>query len=263
MNKKENIDIYFDLFMELTNKLNEDVCLKGNILLNKLYKERARATKDLDMDIKVSKIIYRDKVVPLLREFADKLIKRGLADRYKVRNENNDKTMGGILVFKSGGDNKKDVIVYSADINLGNSLFGDKIYVIGGCEFRGYSLERVLCDKIIATLMDTEKRRVKDYYDILLIMRLEPDIDFDKVIKYIVQKQKGVDDTLTLFKNVLYLESDLMILYDRWEDFNRTELGSININTIGFSEMYNSYTRVVSKIEQLIMDKYKEGELKW
>ena len=99
MNKKENIDIYFDLFMELTNKLNEDVCLKGNILLNKLYKERARATKDLDMDIKVSKIIYRDKVVPLLREFADKLIKRGLADRYKVRNENNDKTMGGILVF--------------------------------------------------------------------------------------------------------------------------------------------------------------------
>ena len=111
--------------------------------------------------------------------------------------------------------------------------------------------------------MDTEKRRVKDYYDILLIMRLEPDIDFDKVIKYIVQKQKGVDNTLTLFKNVLYLESDLTILYDKWEDFNKTELESLNINTISFSEMYNTYTRVVSKIEQLIMDKYKEGELKW
>lgn len=61
MNKKENIDSYFHLFMKLTNKLNEDVCLKGNILLNNLYKEKARATKDIDMDIKASKIIYRDK----------------------------------------------------------------------------------------------------------------------------------------------------------------------------------------------------------
>ena len=263
MSKKENIDIYFNLFITISNKLNEDVCLKGNILLNKLYKERSRATKDLDMDIKASKNIYRDKVVPLLKEFAEDLISSGLADRYRIKNENNDKTMGGISIYKYEGCNVKDSLIYSADINLGNSIFGDTIYVIEGCEFRGYSIERVICDKIIATLSDKDNRRVKDYYDIYLIREMESNLDYTKIVDYIIQKKGGIENVLTLLKNFPFLEEDVIELKSKWEDFLSTELKELQVNVILFSDMFRVYTLLVSKIEQLILEIKLEGKLRW
>ncbi len=263
MSKKENIDIYFDLFITINNKLNEDVCLKGNILLNKLYKEKARATKDLDMDIKVSKMVYREKVIPLLKEFAEDLISRGLADRYRIKNEGNDKTMGGISIYKYEGCNVKDSLIYSADINLGNSIFGDTIYVIEGCEFRGYSIERVICDKIIATLSDKDNRRVKDYYDIYLIREMESNLDYTKIVDYIIQKRGSVESTLTLLKSFPFLEENLMVLKSKWEDFLSTDLKELQVNVIHFSDMFRVYTLLVSKIEQMALEIKTEGELRW
>lgn len=57
------IDFYLDLFLEITNYIKDSIFLKGNILLNKLLPEMARATKDLDFDV-LNKEIFKEFIKP-------------------------------------------------------------------------------------------------------------------------------------------------------------------------------------------------------
>ena len=45
------LDRYFDLYLELARSVKDVVILKGNILLNKLFSDTARLTRDLDLSI--------------------------------------------------------------------------------------------------------------------------------------------------------------------------------------------------------------------
>ena len=243
--KLTDLDMYIELFIEIAKETDNLVKLKGNILLNQLLRETARLTKDLDFDVSMSVEQYNRVIVPLLTKFAERLISEGKADEYTIR-EISENTGGDIKIFKRIGD--KTVTVYSVDTNIKHDIrTGSSKYVINNYEILGSSLERILADKCLATLSYKRFRRIKDFYDIFIILNSDLNFDVSEVLELMVlsTSKEEVKELL----EVLPFSDEIMKQSEHaWKKFSLTRFSGAEIGKPNFINMYDVVTTLYDSL---------------
>ena len=168
---------------------------KGGYMLNKLLKGDSRMTHDVDFSVK-SYETYEE-LKRLLSNIAEKFKQAGLISDYHVK-ENISPTMsGGIDMYGSNGTKALGV-----DIGLHDIGWGVTDYTLDIAKVKGFEIERMLADKIIAILSRKRFRRAKDLYDFWAITNIF-DFDFQKLIGYIERRGNAEWDNLPFSNEVL------------------------------------------------------------
>ena len=211
--KSKMLEDYFGLFMSISENYPDLISIKGNILLNKILPYKARSTKDLDMDIVMKKESYEENIVPYLVDFAEYLIVQERATSYKLREVKDDLTMGGIIIYNESAENK--AISYSVDINLREELVGVCKYDIRGVEFLGNSVDKILSDKISTSLSNKRYRRIKDFYDIFILMNSDIRINVDRVVE-IINEVHGEDAAFGMLDGFPFTPEEILKLQHAW-----------------------------------------------
>lgn len=190
-------ELYLQLFIEMSKILGDNVFLKGSVLLGNLLPDVARATKDLDCSI-LNKELYNSHIVPCLDMFARKVMRPGWT--YRVSSIT-DIQSGGVKIYDA--DSK---IVYSVDVSVSKTeLLGVTFHNICGRNVFGSSIEKILADKCIATLSRQRFRRVKDFYDLYIILQSKLAYNIEDVMK-IMLASRPREEIADLLNNVPFSE---------------------------------------------------------
>lgn len=183
------LDIYFDLFKRLSDACDGRIFLKGNILLNKLLPETARATKDLDASV-FELDLYPSKIVPVLESFAAEIIANGEADRFSIKPEILPHMSGGITMYDTNGS-----AVFAVDISLTENSIGQFVgYSFDSGDVLGSSIEKIFCDKCLSTLSRKRFRRIKDFYDLYILLKSQTRYDL-ALVKSLMVAKVGEEET--------------------------------------------------------------------
>jgi len=211
LSRENLIEVYMGLFMQVAREISDDVMLKGNVLLNNILPDTARSTIDLDLSV-FSISVYSTFVKPKLVQFADKLIKEGIAARYTVKEEVTGNIAGGIKIYDENG-----TILYAVDVSLSkDSGFACMVYNFSGEYALGATIEKILADKILATLSQTRFRRVKDFYDLYIILHARLLYNADIIYRIMLEK-KTQAEIEELFDRFPFNELILVHLEHAWE----------------------------------------------
>lgn len=217
--KLHELEVYTDLFLELSAGVRDKVALKGNILLNMLLSESARGTKDLDIDV-CSYELYPEVIQPRLERFGQHCVKAGLADNYRIAPLVQGHS-GGIKIYRDG------VISYSVDVALSSMnsfLVGHVQYKLGGHAILGSSVERILADKTMAVLYRTRFRRIKDFYDMDIILS-GCEYNLSEVLE-ILLACNSTDELNSRFDCFPFTEEVVAQCCGAWEKFEPREQGT-------------------------------------
>ena len=217
----DRLEQYFRLLLELRENYDKTIVLKGNILLNKILPELARSTKDMDLDIVATEEEYKTYILPVLTAHVDKLVDSGEVDFYTVR-EVKHGSICGIKVYKYN-EVEQPLLTFSVDINLISDTEGITLYRTYDYDFYGSSLEKILSDKLSAVLSSKRYRRMKDFYDIYIILKSDMKVDLHEFM-YLFQRQNQ-EETSGLINTVPFNEMEIDKLYQAW---NKLRLGSFS-----------------------------------
>lgn len=156
--KYDNDRLYDYIALELAREFGNKLAFKGGYMLTKIMTETARRTVDVDLSILTDEIY--DDIKTRLTAICEKFMADGIIDRYTVKDEIKERMTGGADMYK---DNIK---VAGVDVGWHSLAYGISLYSINDTDVRGFSIERMLSDKITAILSRKRFRRPKDLYDI-------------------------------------------------------------------------------------------------
>lgn len=236
------LDVYIDLFLNMASKVNNEIILKGNVLLNKLLPDTARGTVDMDLSV-LNTSVYDDIIVPEFKKFGDSLVYIGKAESYNIH-PIKVRSSGGIDAF-----DKDNNILFAVDVRLmSTSVYGYLKYNFGGIYAYGSSIEKILCDKCLSTLSKRKFKRIKDFYDIFII--LDSDVEYDIEIVYKLMLELIPKEELNhLLSNLKFAQSDISNLKQLWKSyvftsFNKSnEISKPEFNII-FNNVYSLYAEL-------------------
>lgn len=164
----ENIDLSTDdkildyIVQTITNELGaKNLAYKGGYILNKRI-PNIRKTFDVDFSIE-NRELYED-VKQVLSNLGEFFIKQNIIDSYRVKDCMDETKSGGIKLKRQGYELGVDVGLHPLAIGITSLTleFGD-IYA--------FSIERSLADKIAVICSAKRFRRVKDLYDVFMMIR--------------------------------------------------------------------------------------------
>lgn len=147
--------------------------LHGGYLMNKLLPNTSRATTDLDISI-CEKEQYNH-IISTLKEIAEQMQSEGIISNYRYKETVSTECTGGVDLYRVNGKSKVGL-----DIGIRQEKFLTVYNINPIGDVLGFSIERMLCDKLRAVYSKTRLRRVKDLYDIYIIVT-SFDIDMHKV----------------------------------------------------------------------------------
>ena len=138
-------------------------------------------------------------VKTILTEIAEKFLKLGLIAEYKVKDTIAPTRSGGIDFYGESG--KK---ILGVDVGLHTLSWGVTSYEFDITTLDGFTVERMLSDKIIAILSRKRFRRPKDLYDLWVITN---NFDFDpsKVLQFIAKRGNAEWDNIP-FSDIILVE---------------------------------------------------------
>lgn len=240
------VERYMELFLEIAVKIRKDVFLKGNVLLNQICRNTARGTKDLDMSV-ISTELYDTVILPELIKFGDTLVSNGLAEFYQVKNIQ-PKMSGGIDV-KDGQNHT----LYSVDVSLSDiHPLGVVEYTFGGYVVYGSSIEKILADKCLSTLSRKRFRRIKDFYDIYIILDSEVGYDVSSVLELMISKV-GREEVISLLNNQPFTREVIEQVVKSWNtlvlirDLDGSKIDKPNFQSV-IDKVYILYDRISIKV---------------
>lgn len=237
-NNDSIIDVYFELFLEIAKEIHDDVFLKGNVLLNKILSDTARGTKDLDFSC-VNEELYYNVIVKHLSDFGDKAIETGLASSYEVR-DIQPRRSGGIDVKDEAGS-----IVYAVDVSLADSaVFGTVEYNFSGDCILGSSLNKILADKCLSTLSRKRFRRIKDFYDMYIILNSDLRYDTKEILALMIDKV-GKEEVDRLLSNYPFSQE---IIREATKAWDKLKLIRASDNEPLYKPLFNDVLWKVSKL---------------
>lgn len=231
--EETNIDTYISLFIRIANRIRNSIFLKGNVLLNKLYSDIARSTIDLDIGL-INKELYDTVITEEFKLFGDELIQKNIACKYSIRDIKETRN-GGIDVFNDNGDK-----IYAVDVSLDdNAMFGIVEYTFDGINILGSSTERIICDKCLSTLSRRRFKRVKDFFDLYLL--LTADVKYDiKVVFNLMVGLCGIEEVTKLLKNYPFDKTTIASISTIWDKFNvKNTLSGNGIEKESFTVVYS------------------------
>ena len=211
LKRSELVSNYIDMFMRLTHDIDDVACIRGNVLLNMLLPDHARQTKDLDFSV-LNVRVYNEILVPRLTAYGDECVAQGIADSYVIRPVDDGSHPGGIKVKKDGR------VVIAADISASDDFMrGLQRYKLEGAHIQGSSVNRIVSDKVCATLSKARFRRTKDFYDLFIIHESGLSVDYNVVRDLCVEAFGGTDQLLEALTIYRVDEDAAMQLSTPWE----------------------------------------------
>ena len=185
------------MVLVLARRLQRPKAFKGGYLLNQLLGNKSRMTHDVDFSIDDEKTY--ELVKTILTEIAEKFLKLGLIAEYKVKDTIAPTRSGGIDFYGESG--KK---ILGIDVGLHTLSWGVTSYEFDITTLDGFTVERMLSDKIIAILSRKRFRRPKDLYDLWVITN---NFDFDpsKVLQFIAKRGNAEWDNIP-FSDIILVE---------------------------------------------------------
>lgn len=182
------------LVVKLYDALGTQLLFKGGYVLMKLFPDTARLSHDIDLSINdVS--LYND-IIKILEQFANDLVAKGIASKFEIKDTIKPDMSGGIKIYKPSGE-----LLVGADIGLHDTSYGYRTEILLDRKLLVFRFERMLSDKLSATLSRKRFRRPKDLYDIQLLLS-NTDIDLTLVRDY-MSKRVTEDD----WKNYPFTET--------------------------------------------------------
>ena len=183
--------------------------------------------------------IYYECVVPELERFAN-----SFPDTTYTIRDITETHSGGITIKDSS--NK---VLFKVDVSLSSrSLSGAVLYNFSGEEAYGSSVEKILCDKCITTLSEKRYRRIKDFYDIYIIVSSRMEYDPLRVLDLMLEKV-GVQEVISLFNNIPFNEESMSKLNHAWNKlelhnaFTEEKIQKPDFSTL-LIDVYNFYNKV-------------------
>lgn len=238
------VETYLELFLNMSSRIKEEVSMAGNILLNQLFPEDARSTNDLDVCTTTRKV-YEEVIKDILKDFGESILKVEPGGRYQIR-EVGEGDKGGLVVYSESGER-----LYSVDIALESSiLMGVVEYEFRGIRAYGSSIERIICDKSLATLSKAKFRRVKDFYDIYIILKSKTKLEYSEICDLMIERV-GFEEVERMLNGIPFQQKDTEKLIYAWNKLSLTRIDGEPLKRPEFEEMilmiYNMYRNI--KIE--------------
>lgn len=203
------------MVLVLSRFMSCDVAFKGGYMLNKLLQGYSRMTHDVDFSIAMEGDYGAVKAV--LQKIALKFTEQGLISSFKIKEDIAEKMSGGIDMYAKDGHK-----VLGVDVGLHNISYGVKHYDLVFTSIDGFTVERMLADKLIAITTRKRFRRTKDLYDFYAITNFF-DVDMQKLSKYIELRSGAEWDNIPF-------NDDIIVQYKRAWD--KLELRNYNGNGI-------------------------------
>lgn len=191
------------MVLVLSRFMSCDAAFKGGYMLNQLLQGYSRMTHDVDFSIAMKGDYETVKMV--LQKIALKFTEQGLISSFKIKEDIAEKMSGGIDMYAEDGHK-----VLGVDVGLHNISYGVKHYDLVFTSIDGFTVERMLADKLIAITTKKRFRRTKDLYDFYAITNFF-DVDMQKLSKYIEIRSGAEWDNIPF-------NDDIIVQYKRaWD----------------------------------------------
>lgn len=174
---EENEDLLDYISLVICRRLQIPKAFKGGYLLNQMLGAQSRQTHDVDFSISDENGYEQVKLI--FKEIADNFLDSGIIHDYKIKPTISSTSSGGIDFFDELGHK-----ILGIDVGLHSLSWGITSYNFEISELPGFTVERMLSDKIIAILSRKRFRRTKDLYDFWVITN-NFDFDYQKLGRYI------------------------------------------------------------------------------
>lgn len=156
----QQIELLDYMFTVLSKQLNDKIAYKGNYILNSLFPDSARLTRDIDLDIFRNE--DQETVVVVLQAIGDELLAAGVIDHIEMKGCINGLRSGGCS-YIIGGEGKNKVKV---GVDIGWVPDNQQVIkrVIKGIEVNGFDIHCHMADKIATQVRNERTRRTKDLF---------------------------------------------------------------------------------------------------
>jgi len=197
-----------NIALTVCRKFTGRKALKGGYLLTKVL-DNPRRTTDIDFSIEVKEDYSRLKEIFI--EIGEELKELKYIDYYELKEEITEKMSGGVTFRNKGGK-----IIAGIDVGLHDLSYGTGNYsfeflspkglLIERMPSEGFLVERMIADKILATLSRVRFRRTKDLYDIYCLTS-NFNLDYKLLNDCLLLRNNGeVDWSMLPFSDTILVE---------------------------------------------------------
>lgn len=245
------LSVYTDLFLTMSRRVNKQIILKGNVLLNMLVPQKARKPTDLDVSIADRELFNALKEE--LSDFSERLMTSGVASSYHLRDIASHS--GGLDVLNEAGEK-----LYAVDVNLSNvSLYGNAVYNIQGELVHGSSVDKILRDKCTSILSKRRFKRIRDFYDVFIILDSGLEFDCEKILELMLTEFSNNASLAKQFDEFPFGTNSVLALRNLWNAEKFESLApEVTSNTVEFSEALKAVYQVLEKLKRCYADRKRE-----
>ena len=193
------------MVLTLLRIFGNESAFNGGYMLKKLIPDCARQTQDIDFSAQSSEL-YQSLINTMIA-VGTRFVKAGIISNFKIRQTIVPHYSGGMYMYNASGAK-----ILGIDVSWSDTLLGTTKTIIDIGEVSAFEVERMLADKIAATLSRKRFRRSKDIYDVFCITNCF-DADLNKIRNYLV-----IRNVTVAWNNFLFSETvinDLKNAYDR------------------------------------------------
>ena len=188
-------DLLDYMVLVVCRRLQTTKAFKGGYLLNQLLGEQSRMTSDIDFSISDEEGYEQVKVI--LEDIAQAFTEKGLISEYKIKPTITPTSSGGIDFYNETGAK-----ILGVDVGLHSLEWGVTSYNFDLTDMEGFTVERMLSDKLIAILSRKRFRRTKDLYDFWVITN-NFDFDYNKLREFIAKRGNAEWDNIPFSDTIL------------------------------------------------------------
>ena len=234
----------------------DQMIIKGGLLISSIVGLDSRATMDIDMTLKgkpVNEAFILDYINEISRININDEVKFDVVSITEIR-EMDDYFGFRVSLISSIGTMK---IPLKIDITTGDKIIPSEIsyeyplmFENRSIKIKAYNLETILSEKIETIISrGNQNTRMRDFYDVYILLKLKSkNIDYN-ILRLAIEKTSQKRDSLNLLLNykeiISNIENNNEMLV-RWENYRN----SFNYaRTIDFNEICKLLTEILEKID--------------
>lgn len=236
------------------SKYKNDFILKGGFLLGSKYGIDRRTTIDIDTTFRNSKLT-KEKLKNIFKELTSKPTKEGIVFSVQEIKETREIDFYPGFQIKLIAHLEKIRVPFKLDVTTGDSIYPEVdihhhqlMFEDKKVEIPAYPTEQIIAEKLSATFsFGTDNSRLKDYYDLFAIPKLE-NIDMKELYKSVRNTftKRGDSKPLSFYyereiekiKGSDYLEK----LWDKYRSVNSFA------NSISFADTVNGVAYLMQNV---------------
>ena len=226
-------DLLDYMVLVICRRLQTDKAFKGGYLLNQLLGEQSRMTHDIDFSISDEE--GYEQVKSILKDIAEVFLEKGLIAEYKIKSTITPTSSGGVDFYDNQGAK-----ILGVDVGLHSLAWGVTSYDFNLTSLDGFTVERMLSDKLLVILSRKRFRRTKDLYDFWVITN-NFDFDYNKLRNFI--EKRGTAE----WDNIPFSDTVVIKYANAW---NKLDL----INSVTGANLYKpSFDEVIERFDHIAL----------